>query len=174
MTTRRTTLACLVLLLLTVGCTVGRPGDHAATQDAAPERLSSPQDPLAVLHDWDRRRAAAWAAGDPHALRRLYVAGSRAGLRDVAMLRQWRSRGLRVSGIEMQTWAGEVVHQTSTRLTLRVIERLRRARAEGEGRGRALPSGGAGVRLVTLWRVDGRWCVAAVASGATSVARGQP
>ncbi len=52
-------------------------------------------DPLAVLRQWDRRRARAWAQGDPEALATLYVPGSTAGERDLARLRRYVDRGLR-------------------------------------------------------------------------------
>ena len=59
----------------------------------------APADASAALHDWDDRRASAWAAADPAALRALYEPGSAAGRVDVAMLRAWRERGLRVEGL---------------------------------------------------------------------------
>ncbi|MDP3894593.1 hypothetical protein, partial [Nocardioides sp.] len=76
MSRTRTALTALVLLLL-LGCSADPPAAPpraVATAHAEPGRS-----PVALLHAWDRRRAAAWAAGDAAALRALYVPGSIAG-----------------------------------------------------------------------------------------------
>ena len=50
-----------------------------------------------VVEEWDAARAAAWRAGDAHALRSLYVPGGGVGRRDEELLRAYCARGLRVS-----------------------------------------------------------------------------
>lgn len=118
---------------------------------------------LAVLRDWDRSRAAAWAAGDPAALRRLYVPGSRAGRNDVAMLRAWTGRGLRVERMSMQVLAVELRQRTDRRLVLVVTDRLVGAIAVG-ARGQtgetALPRDRPTTRRLEFRRVGGRWLLA--------------
>lgn len=117
----------------------------------------------AVLHRWDRARAAAFAAGDVAALRRLYVPGSAAGRRDVRTLRGYLARGLRVEGIRMQLLAVQVLQERRGWLRLRVTDRLTGAVAVGpQGRVR-LPSDTASTRVVDLVRRGG-WRVAAVSA----------
>jgi hypothetical protein len=122
-----------------------------------------PPDPAAVLHDWDDRRAAAWAAGDVGALRALYTPGSAAGRADVAMLRAWRARGLRVTGLRMQLLAVHVRLRAPDRLVLVVTDRL----AGGVvvpgplGLPRDLPSR----HVVTMRRVAGEWRVSRARPG---------
>ncbi|KRA32573.1 MULTISPECIES: hypothetical protein [unclassified Nocardioides] len=127
---------------------------------------------LAVLRDWDRSRAAAWAAGDPAALARLYVEGSRAGAADVAMLRAWRERGLRVEGMSMQVLAVELRSRTDRRLVLVVTDRLVGAKAVGWSRdgccatsstsGVRLPDDQATTRTLVFRKVGGRWVLGSV------------
>jgi hypothetical protein len=66
---------------------------------------------LAVLRGWDHRRAEAWRRGDPTALAALYTPGSRAGRRDVADLKRWRRRGLRVVGLRQQVLSLRLAHR---------------------------------------------------------------
>ena len=119
--------------------------------------------PADVLHAWDERRAAAWAAADAPGLRSLYTAGSVAGRRDVAMLRAWSGRGLRVTGLRTQLLRVETRARTPYRLVLGVTDRL----ADGvvvPGRV-ALPRDRPTRHLVTLRRVAGEWRVSSVRSG---------
>lgn len=117
---------------------------------------------LTVLRAWDERRSAAWAAGDPAALDALYLAGSRTGRADVAMLRAYRRRGLRVLGMRTQVLQVRVAARTRERLALLVTDRLAGATATGGGRRVSLPGGGATTRRITLRLVAGRWLVADV------------
>lgn len=80
-----------------------------------------------VLHDWDDRRAAAWAAGDTRALRTLYVPGAAAGRSDVRMLREWRRAGRRAD-LETQLRCVAVRRAAPARLDLVVVDRLVAAR----------------------------------------------
>lgn len=121
---------------------------------------------LAILRDWDRSRSRAWAAGDAQALARLYVRGSEAGARDVAMLERWSERGLRVRGMAMQVLAVELRRRTARRLVLVVTDRLVGAEvvgaAEKGGTGEVLlPRDQESTRRLTFRRVQGRWLLAA-------------
>ncbi|MCD4535562.1 hypothetical protein LRP67_15835 [Nocardioides sp. cx-169] len=156
--TPRAATAALLLLLLGCSPSPDRP------PPAPPERGDAAVvvSPVAVLQSWDRHRAAAWAAGDVAALRRLYVPRSVAGRRDVAMLRRWRARGLTVAALEVQVLEGSVLAQTPRRLTVQVTERLARGSAAAGGRRWSLPGGAVATRRVTLWLVGGQWRVARV------------
>lgn len=116
--------------------------------------------PLAVLAAWDRERAAAWRRGDPAALRRLYVVGSRTGRADRALLAAYARRGLRVAGLRMQRAAVEVLAADPERVVLVVTDRVVGASAVGR-RGRAtLPEDDWSTRTVVLVRVEEQWRVA--------------
>jgi hypothetical protein len=121
---------------------------------------AAPPDAVEVLHDWDERRAEAWAADDGEALRALYADGSAAGRHDVAMLRAWRARGLHVEGMRTQLIAVRVRHCASRTLVLEVVDRL--AGAHAEPGGLALPRGAAARRTVTMQRTAGEWRVVGV------------
>jgi hypothetical protein len=123
-----------------------------------------------VLRDWDRARAAAWSSGDPDVLAGLYVDGSRAGATDVAMLRAWRERGLRVEGMSMQVLAVELRERTERRLVLVVTDRLVGAVAVTWSRdgccatsstnGVQLPRDQVSTRTLVFRRTGGRWLLA--------------
>lgn len=119
---------------------------------------------LAVLRDWDRLRAQAWAAGDAGGLRQLYVRGSSAGVDDVRMLRSWTGRGLRVTGMTMQVLRVELRRRTAGRLTLVVTDRLADARAAAgtATEGVALPRDRPTTRRLTFHKVRGAWLLATV------------
>jgi hypothetical protein len=127
-----------------------------------------PADPAAVLHRWDERRSAAWAAGDLRALGRLYVAGSAAGRADVAMLRAWRARGLRVEALEVQVLRVDVRRRVQRRVALVVTDRLVGATAVGPGVREPLPTDRPSTRRVVLRRLAGQWRVAAVSPARTT------
>ena len=118
----------------------------------------------AVLRTWDRRRAAAYAVGSAEGLRALYVGG--AGSSDVRLLEGYRSRGWRVVGMRMQVLALAVTSRESSRLRLRVTDRLVGAVAIRAGERVRLPRDRASTRRLTLVRGrDGVWRVAAVRPG---------
>ncbi|GAB3763426.1 hypothetical protein FB382_001210 [Nocardioides ginsengisegetis] len=125
----------------------------------APPVAPAPPDPLEVLHAWDAARAAAWAHADVPALRSLYAAGSASGAADVAMLREWRARGVRVEGMSMQVLAARELSATSHRLVLRVTDRLVGAQAVVAGRRVPLPRDEVSRRVLVLVRVAGEWRV---------------
>lgn len=165
--------ATATVLLLAAGLVVRAALHHppARTTPAAPATAVAPAardvgvvravGSLAVLHDWDRARAAAWAAGDPAALRDLYAPGSAAGRADVAMLRRWTARGLRVEGMAMQVLAVELRLRTDRRLVLVVTDRLVGAVAVGPGGRRSdLPRDGATRRRLEFRWIAGDWLLA--------------
>ncbi len=117
---------------------------------------STPQ----VVHAWDERRSAAWAAADPAALARLYTPASAAGAADVAMLRAWQERGLRVVDLRMQLLSVETRRRTPHRLVVVVSDRVATAVAVGHGVRRALPRDEVSTRRLVLVRSAGEWRVA--------------
>lgn len=118
--------------------------------------------PVGVLHAWDRDRAEAWAAGDAAALAQLYVDGSRAGERDVAMLRRWTERGLRVHGMRMQVLRVDVRRTSERRLVLVVTDRLTGAVAvrETDGARWDLPADRAETRRLVFRQTSDGWQLA--------------
>lgn len=163
-----------VVLLLATGLVVRAAVHHPPprTTGAAPTTSVAPAardvgvvravGSLAVLRDWDRARAAAWEAGDRAALRDLYAPGSAAGRADVAMLRRWTSRGLRVEGMTMQVLSVELRLRTGRRLVLVVTDRLVGAVAVGPGGRRTdLPRDGTSRRRLEFRRTGGAWRLAA-------------
>ena len=113
-----------------------------------------------VLRDWDRARAAAWARGSPAALLRLYVAG--AGASDVRLLKAYRQRGLRATGLRVQVLALDVVHHEPGRWLLRVTDRVSGGTAVGADVRESLPRDRATTRTLRLVRQAGTWRMAAV------------
>lgn len=113
----------------------------------------------AVLAAWDARRALAWARADAGALRRLYAPGSRAGKSDVALLRRYSRRGLRVTGLQTQVLDLEVVAARPGRLRLVVTDRLVGGEAVGDGRSVALPRDRPSTRRIVLVKEVGTWVV---------------
>ena len=164
--------ACVVA---TLAVTLLPPRDARPTGPARPV-TSAPSvpasGPAAVLAEWDRRRAAAWAEGDVEALRELYVDGSRTGAADARLLRHYRTRGLAVTGLTTQVLALEVVERTPSRLVLVVTDRVVGGRAVGGGNAPvALPTDRASTRRVVLRRrQDGRWRVVEVRDQASAAA----
>lgn len=126
-----------------------------------------------ILHAWDVRRCAAWSAGDVAALRRLYAPGSGAGRADVAMLRAWRERGLRVEGMQVQLLLVRVRSWADDTLAIEVVDRILGGTVGGtidgpvNGTGAVLPTDQATAHTIVLRRIAGEWRVAAV-SGALS------
>ncbi|MBB6629624.1 hypothetical protein H5V45_20060 [Nocardioides sp. KIGAM211] len=161
----RVLLAVLVLTLVVTGAATaasllrGPPSPRLAA--SVPQDRGEPG-ALEVLHAWDARRAAAWAAGDVGALRALYVPGARAGRRDVAMLRAWERRDVRVRGLRMQVLAVRVLARSGHRLVLLVTDRLAGGTAVRGSLRTPLPRDRATTRRIAFSASGGRWRVAAV------------
>lgn len=172
----RIVLAGTALLVLVAGLLAGwaalRPAPPGGTTHPAPTASAAPTSPapaadappavaaLAVLRDWDRARARAWERGDPAALRALYVRGSPAGAADVAMLRRWRERGLRVRGMRMQVLGVRLQARGPHRVVVVVTDRLVGAVAVPGGL--PLPRDQPTRRRLELRRVAGQWLLAEV------------
>jgi hypothetical protein len=120
-------------------------------------------DASTVLHAWDARREAAWAASDPRALRSLYVRGSRAAVKDVRLLRAYDARGLVVRRIVTQVFALRVLHRGRRHLRLWVFDRVAGGLVGSLSRG-AQPLGTTPprARVIELKRVDSTWRVVSV------------
>ncbi len=156
----------LLSALLAATLTLGLVGWRVSDADPAPSVLRAAQDSrpeiaaTAVLHAWDARRARAWRLSAPELLSPLYVAGSRTGRHDHAMLTAYADRGLHVVGMRMQVLAVEVHHRSTDRMVLVVTDRLARAVAvDPLGRRVALPSDLPSTRVMTWRRVSGEWRV---------------
>lgn len=136
-----------------------RPSPAARPPSGPPVSVNEAVAAVGVLHDWDRARARAWAAADPAALRRLYVPGSRAGQRDLAMLDRWAARGLRVRRMAMQVLSVALRFRSERRLVLVVTDRLSAAEAvpAGGGPARLLPRDGETTRRLELRRTGKAW-----------------
>lgn len=118
---------------------------------------------IAILRDWDRHRAAAWRTGGLRALGELYVAGSRAGRADRAMLAAYVERGLRVRGARMQVASVDVERADDDRVVLLVTDRLSATAAATGPRGvLRLPRDRWSSRRIVLVHRDERWQVARV------------
>jgi hypothetical protein len=147
---------------------LARPGDgpEAPRREAVVPRAAAgaAPGPAGVLARWDEQRAAAWAAGDVEALRRLYAVGSRTGRADLRLLRHYLDRGLRVEGLTTQVLALDVVHRSARRLVLDVTDRVVGGSVVGGPTPVALPADRASTRQVVLVRTGERWLVAEVRS----------
>ena len=166
------------LLVLAVGLTVGlvgvvvlsRPttGESARQLVGVADGATAPAPSaevraLSVLHDWDVRRAAAWASGDVEALAALYTTGSTSGAGDVAMLRRYRSRGLVVRDLAMQVLRARVLVDRPRLVEVEVTERLSSAVAYEPAVGsQVLPRARAATHRLLLRRVGGTWRMARV------------
>lgn len=167
-------LLCLCLsLVLLGGCASTASGLPARAAPVVETRGESVQvrpavRALVVLRGWDRRRAAAYSAGDARQLRRLYAPGSRAGARDVAVLQQYVARGLVVKGMTVQVLRVRLLSATPRLLRIRVTDRMAGGTvvARGSDSPRVqLPTGPAVVRVVTLVDRGPRWVVRGVRRG---------
>ena len=129
---------------------------------AARTHTSAAGQALGVLRQWDGRRSAAWAAGDVRRLARLYLPGSRTGRRDVADLRRWVDRGLRVTGLRQQVVSLRVVAATSSRITAIVVDRTVDGVAVGRERRLTVPSSAWTTHRIRLARTSGGWRIGEV------------
>lgn len=134
----------------------------SAKDDGGTQARAAAPGPAAILAAWDEQRSAAWAEGDPAALRELYADGSQAGAADVRLLRRYADRGLRVTGLRTQVLSLEVLDHGDDRLRLRVTDRLVGGQARGGGETVNLPADRASTRQVELVRVGEQWLVTEV------------
>ncbi len=120
---------------------------------------------LAVLHRWDRQRVAAYAAGDPARLRRLYAPASLAGARDVRLLRAYADRGVRVADLKVQVLEAHVLAMTEHLLRIEVVDRVAGGTAISDRSPRELPGSRPETRTVTFVAGSGGWRVRSVRRG---------
>ena len=152
-----------------VGGGTPRPVGERIARVAAPVRPRRGGSPPTRRPGSARLRAVGRATGggvvagaDPAALRALYVPGSVAGRRDVAMLQAWTARGLRVRGLRMQVLALDVVLRTRSPAGAGRHRPGGAGGCRGPGVRRELPRDAPSAHTVELVRVAGEWRVAAV------------
>jgi hypothetical protein len=119
---------------------------------------------LAVLHAWDARRAAAWAAGDEGAVRALYVPRSRAAATDTALLRAYAARGLVVTRIDVQVFGARVLAGGPGHLQLAVLDRVAGGEVRSGDRTAPLAPTEPVRRVVVLRRDTGAWRVVSLSA----------
>ena len=129
---------------------------------------------LEVLHDWDVRRARAWARADLDALRALYVRGSGAGRADARMLRAYRARGLVVRRLVTQVFAVRVLRSDMAALQVRVFDRVAGGEVLDHGDVVPLRSSPPATRTITFHRGAGGWRVADVSDSGRAPRAARP
>ena len=77
-------------------------------------------DPLRALHHWDAQRAIAYRTDDAQSLRDLYARGSSAARADLAVLRAYDRRGVRVTTMTPQVLSFTVLDRGPDRLRVRL------------------------------------------------------
>jgi hypothetical protein len=164
MRTRTLWLLSVLATAVVVAVTVLVTPDHVERPVAATAgpAVSPTTRALAVLRAWDRRRAVAWAHDDPAALRALYIAGSQTGRRDVAMLRAYHRRALRVTTMQRQVLAVHVRVHVPRAMTLLVTDRLVEGRVTGRGERLVLPRSRPATHRLVLRRTTTGWRVVEV------------
>jgi hypothetical protein len=149
----------------------GSPPEHAGSTTAATAAPSRVARALLVLRRWDRRRATAWSRADPAALSALYTPGSRTGSRDVADLKRWRRRGLRVVGLRQQVAEARVAPDAHGRLVVVVTDRTVDGVAVGAGRRTSVPQSAWATHRVSLRHTADGWRVEEVTLSASQPAQ---
>jgi hypothetical protein len=143
-------LALLAVLLVATAC---------APTDAHRVDARRTAEVLALLREWDHRRAQAWADGDPAGLAGLYTPASRTGRHDRAMLAAYVARGLRVTGQRTQVLTASLRSWAPGRVTLEVTDRVVGGGAVGRGVRVTLPRDRPSTRVISMCRVSGSWLV---------------
>lgn len=139
----------------------------SAHPTAAAAAAAAVKEATQILRLWDEARARAWATGDQKALEALYVPDSAAAAVDVAMLRRWLDRGLRVTGVERTISSLEVLERSEQKLRLAFLEQTGLAEYVGEGVEGAVADpemtpGASRPRVVELRETEGTWRMASV------------
>jgi hypothetical protein len=147
----------LVVVLVVLAALAG-----PAASAAGPDRRTDVVEALGVLHDWDTRRARAWANSDEKGLRSLYLPGSAAARADVRLLRSYTARGLVVRRLVTQVFGVRVLRRERGRVVIRVLDRFAGGQVTDGDRTRALPSSRPVLRRIELRRAAGHWKVASV------------
>ena len=120
---------------------------------------SSPQLHWAgVLGDLDEARAAAFSAGDPALLDRVYAPTSSGRKVDAATIQAYAKRGGHVAGAELTLLSCRVRDSSPRRVRLVVVDRLAAARVVWtDGSARALPRDLPTKHVITLVRTSDGW-----------------
>lgn len=104
----------------TAGSTATRPAPTDPAEPGAPQSTSW----LEVLHALDVERSAAFRAGDPALLARVYAPGSAPLARDAEILAELGSQHLRAVDLVLQIEQVTALSVDVERATLRVVDRL--------------------------------------------------
>ena len=116
----------------------------------------------AVLDRLDRRRERAYAAADPALLRAVYVSGSPVLRHDLATLRAYSERGVRLTGVQLRTLDVTPLDRSGHCVRLSVVDQLDRPTAHGDGGAVRLPRDRATARVIVLRDAADGWRIAAV------------
>ena len=160
----------LALLYAPAAQPAAQPAGEASPATASTQLVEA----LEVLHEWDVRRARAWARTDPDALRALYLRGSEAGRADVRMLRAYRARGLVVRRLVTQVFAVRVLRSDGTALQIRVFDRVAGGEVLDQAEVKPLRSSPPATRTITFRRDAGTWRVAEVSDSGRAPRAAQP
>jgi hypothetical protein len=167
-----------ILAVLPLMASLCAPAVHPAEQPVGEVRSVTTRselvEALEVLHDWDVRRARAWARADLDALRALYVRGSGAGRADARMLRAYQARGLVVRRLVTQVFAVRVLRSHGTALQVRVFDRVAGGEVLDHGDVVPLRSSPPATRTITFHRGAGGWRVADVSDSGRAPRAARP
>ncbi|HKE67964.1 MAG TPA: hypothetical protein VKB55_01850, partial [Nocardioidaceae bacterium] len=81
---------------------------------------------------------------------------------DLAMLRAYAERGVRLTGVRLRTLDARLVGRVGSYVRLRVVDRLERPMAHGAGGAVRLPRDRATARVIVLRDAADGWRIAAV------------
>ena len=169
MTTRRRVLWASALVPWVVGAMVWAvvqavstpPAPSPSPTSVVHARAASP-DWSAVLDRLDRKRERAYAAEDPALLRAVYVSGSPVLRHDLATLRAYSDRGVRLTGVRLRSLDVEPLGRSGPYVRLHVVDQLDRPTAHGADGTVRLPRDRATVRVIVLRDATDGWRIAAV------------
>ena len=133
-------------------------GGSSGQASAVQARAARPDWP-AVL---DRQRERAYAAEDPALLRAVYVSGSPVLRHDLATLRAYSDRDVRLSGVRLRTLDVEPLGRSGPYVRLDVVDQLDRPTAHGADGTVRLPRDRATVRVIVLRDASDGWRIAGV------------
>lgn len=130
----------------------------------APARQAKAKAPdwTAILTRLDRRRERAYAASDPRRLRTVYLPDSAVLRHDLAMLRAYRDRQVRLTGVRLRLHEVTMLERAGSYARLRVVDRLDRPTAHTPKGSLRLPRDQATERVIVLRDAADGWRIAAV------------
>jgi hypothetical protein len=113
---------------------------------------------VGVLTDLDHARAAAFSAGDPSLLNRVYTRDSPGRDVDSSTIKAYAGRGGRITGAELTLLSFRVLHSSKRRVQVVVIDRLAAARVVwADDSSRSLPRDLPTKHVITLVRMSAGW-----------------